>query len=115
MKFYELELNGRTVKFRLTTNDCMVIEKTFGKSILEYVQGMSMTTIATLIRYMVRSSIPNYSEKDAMTLVDELIDAGYTLSTIIDNIILEALSVSGFMSQEELAEMRAETAEKKKK
>ena len=56
MKYYEIELNGETVKFRLTSNDCMVIEKKTGKNIAEYVQEMSMTTIINLLMYMRRSS-----------------------------------------------------------
>lgn len=107
MKYYEIELNDRTVKFRLTSNDCIVIEKMSGKSIVEYIQNLSMTTIITLLRYMVRSSVENFSEKDAMKLYDELIDSGYTTNTIIKDIILEALAVSGFMSQEDLAQMKA--------
>ena len=102
MKYYEIELNGRTVKFRLTSNDCMVIEKVSGKSIIEYIQNLSMTTIVTLLRYMVRSSVENFSEKDAMALFNEMIDSGYTIQTIINDVILEALAVSGFMSKEDL-------------
>lgn len=107
MKFYELELNGRTVKFRLTSNDCMVIEKATGKSILEYVQNLSITTIVNLLRYMVRSSIENFSEKDAMALFNELVDAGYTVNTILTDIIMEALAVSGFMTKEDLEAMKS--------
>lgn len=104
MKFYELELEGETLKFRLTSNDCMVIEKFSGKSILEYVQSMSMTTIVTMLRYLRRSELPNYSEKDAQALYDKLVDNGYTISRIVNEIILEGLAVSGFMSREQLEE-----------
>lgn len=106
MKYYELELNGRTVKFRLTSNDCMVIEKSTGKSIIEYIQNMSMTTIITLLKFMVRSSVTNFSEKDATDLFNELIDSDYTIATIVNDILLEALAVSGFMSKEELDKIK---------
>lgn len=106
MKFYELELEGETLKFRLTSNDCMVIEKFSGKSVIEYVQAMSMTTIITMLRYMRRSSEPNFSEKDAQTLYDKLIDNGYTISSIVNDIILEGLAVSGFMSKEQAEEAK---------
>jgi len=106
MKYYEIELEGETIKFRLTSNDCMVIEKTTGMSVLEYIQRMSVTTIVNLLKYMVRSSVPNYSEKDAMELYNKLIDNGYTISTIIEDIIMEALVVSGFMTSEELNKMK---------
>lgn len=106
MKYYELELNERTVKFRLTSNDCMVIEKSTGKSIIEYIQNMSMTTIITLLKFMVRSSVANFSEKDATDLFNELIDSDYTIATIVNDILLEALAVSGFMSKEELDKIK---------
>ena len=106
MKFYELELEGETLKFRFTSNDCMVIEKFSGNSIIEYVQTMSMTTIVTMLRYMRRSAEPNFSEKDAQNLYDKLIDNGYTISTIVNEIILEGLAVSGFMSKEKAEEAK---------
>ena len=102
MKFYELELEGETLKFRLTSNDCMVIEKFSGKSILEYVQNMSMTMVITMLRYMRRSSVDNFSEKDAQQLFDKFVDNGYTIARIVNEVILEGLVVSGFMSKEEL-------------
>lgn len=105
MRFYELELNGETIKFRLTSNDCMVIESKTGKNIAEYVQEMSMTTIINLLMYMRRSDVPNFSQKDATELYDKLIDNGYTLETIVSNILLEGLCVSGFMSKADLENM----------
>lgn len=102
MKYYELELNGRTIKMRLTSNDCMVIEKKYGKSVLAFIQDMSITTIVSLLHYMVRSSDKNFSEQGASELFDELIDAGYTLTDIMNDIILEALIVSGFMKKEDI-------------
>ena len=112
MKFYEIEVNGVTYKLRLTSNDCMVIEKFSGMSILDYIQNLSMTTIINLLRYMVRSSIENFSEKDASKLFNELIDEGYTIQTIVEDILMEALSVSGFMSKEELEEMKSKKDKK---
>lgn len=106
MKYYEIELNGETVKFRLTSNDCMVIEKKYGKSIIDFIQEMSITTIVSMLMYMRRSSIDNFSEKDASKLFDELIDEGYTIEKIVNDIILEALAVSGFMTKEELQKMK---------
>lgn len=102
MKFYELELNGEIIKFRLTSNDCMVIEKKTNMSIIDYVQNMSMTTIIDLLMYMRRSEVANFSQKDASELFDKLVDNGYTMAEIITDVILEALVVSGFMKKEDL-------------
>ena len=112
MKYYELEVKGETYKLRLTSNDCMVIEKFSGKSILDYIQNLSVTTIVTLLRYMVRSSIENFSEKDASNLYNDLIDEGYTIQTIVEDVLMEALSISGFMSKEDLEEMKSNKEKK---
>ena len=115
MKYYELELNGRTVKFRLTSGDCMAIEKSSGKAITNFVGELSMSSIITLLRYMVRSSQSNFNQEDASALYDELVDAGYTLETIINDIIMEALAVSGFMSKADLNKIRDVKEEIKEK
>lgn len=107
MKYFELEVKGEIYKLRLTSNDCMIIEKKTGMSIIDYIQNMSITTIISLLRYMVGSNIPNFNDKDASKLYDELIDEGYTLKKIIDDVIMETLVVSGFLAKEEMEEMRA--------
>ena len=106
MKFYELELNGETIKFRLTSNDCMTIEKSSGKPFTDYMSELSMTTVITLLRYMRRSDINNFSMEDASNLYDKLIDNGYTLETIVSDIIMEALIVSGFMKKDEVSKIK---------
>lgn len=106
MKFYELELNGETIKLRLTSNDCMVIEKKSGMAITEYIQNLSITTIVNLLMYMRRSEIPNFNEKQASELFDKLIDNDYTIEKIANDVLMEALAVSGFMTKEQLEEMK---------
>lgn len=102
MKYYEIELNGETLKFRLTSNDCMAIEKMSGKPFGDYISEMSMTTVITLLKYMRRSSVLNFSENEASELFDKLIDNGYDLEGIISDIIMETLVVSGFMKKADL-------------
>lgn len=113
MKYYEFELNGRTIKLRLTANDCMVIEKKTGKKLLDYMQDYSITTVIALLMYMIRSSVPNFSEKDAGALYDELIDSEQygTLENILFNVIYEGLVVSGFLKKEDLTAMKEAKAE----
>lgn len=114
MKFYELELNGETLKFRLTSNDCMTIEKQTGKSFADYISEMSMTTVVTLLRYMRRSDVNNFNQEDASDLYDKLIDNGYTLETIISDIIMETLVISGFMKKADLEAIKGVKEEMKK-
>ena len=108
MKYYEFELEGETIKLRLTSNDCMEIEKKTGVKLLDYIQDYSMQTIITLLMYMRRSSIPNYSIKDASILYDKLIDSEEygSMENIIYNVIFEGLVVSGFLKKEELEKIK---------
>lgn len=115
MKYYEFELEGETIKLRLTSNDCIEIEKKTGVKLLDYIQDYSMQTIVTLLMYMRRSSIPNYSIKDASELYDKLIDSeDYgSMEKIIYDVIFEGLVVSGFLKKEDLEAIKETQAEKK--
>lgn len=119
MKFYEYEyttFNGetKTLKLRLVSSDMKTIEKTTKTKLLDYVADYSITAITNLLRYMSRPAIPNFSEKDAESLYDELVDSGLTIENIVQDIIMETLVVSGFMKKEELDEVK-ETAKERKK
>lgn len=118
MKFYELDLNGQTIKLRLKSADSVVIEKKTGVKLLDFIQDYSITAVITMLTYLRRSDVPNFSEKEAYDLYDELVDNGYTLEKIMYDVIFEALVVSGFLSKGELEEMKVakeKTQEKKKK
>ena len=115
MKFYELELNGETIKFRLTSNDCVTIEKQSGKPFTEFMATMDMTTVLTLLRYMRRSSQHDFSMEDAGQLYDKLVDNGYALEDIISKVIMEALVVSGFMKKTDLETIKDVKEEMKEK
>lgn len=116
MRSYELELNGETLNLRLASADCVEIEKKTGKRLLDLIQDYSITTIVMFLKYMLKANKPNISDKDAYSIYDQLIDNGYTLKTILTDVIYEGLVVSGFLSKEELDEMKAEvtTPEKMK-
>lgn len=111
MKFYELDLNGEIIKFRLSSADCLEIEEKYKCKMLDYIRDYSHTTILTLLRYLRKSSEPNFSIKNACELMDKLIDNGYTLEKVLYDVIYEALVVSGFLTKEELEETKKETTE----
>ncbi len=115
MKYYEIELNGEIIKLRLTSSDSMAIEKKTGVKLLDYIQDYAITTIITLLMYMRRSEVPNFSEKDATLLYDKFIDNGYTMKDILYDVLFEALAVSGFLSQEELKEIKTQVRDNSKK
>ena len=111
MKFYEYEyttFNGetKTLKLRLVSSDMKIIERKTGKSLIDYVSNPTITMITTILMYMNRPTIPNFSEKDAEALYDELVDSGLTLEEIYTDIIMETLVTSGFMKKEDLDKMK---------
>lgn len=106
MKFYELELNGEIIKLRLSSADCVEIEKNYKCKMLDYIRDYSHTTILTLLRYLRKSDDKSFSLNNACELMDKLIDNGYTLEKILYEIIYEALVVSGFLTKEELEETK---------
>lgn len=118
MKFYEYEYETfdgekKILKLRLVSSDMKLIEKLTGTSLLDYVSNPTITMMTTMLRYMSRPNIPNFGEKDADKLYDELVDAGLTMENIYLDIIMETLVVSGFMKKEELDEMKNKTSEEK--
>ena len=116
---YTYTFNGKELKLRLTSGECIEIENATKKSILEYVQEESMTMMCTLLRYMVKEidgvEQKNFSLKNATALFDELIDSGLTLKQILMDVIYETLVVSGFLEEEEWAEMKAAQTHASKK
>lgn len=115
MKYFEVELNGEVIKLRLTSSDCVEIEKKTGKSILDIIDEYSITTIVMFLKYMRRSELPQFSDKDAYELYDKLIDNGYTMERIVFDVVYEALCVSGFFKKEKLVELKKEIQEIDKK
>ncbi len=115
MKYFELDLNGESLKFRLTSAHALEIEKSRNVKLLDLMQDYAMTSIITLLTYLRKSSVPSFNEKQATVLYDELVNNGYTLERVLDEIIFEALVVSGFLSEQDLSEMRTERERLKSK
>jgi hypothetical protein len=114
MKYFEFELNGETIKLRLTTENSQLIEKKTGKGLFDLVQEINVSNIVTLLMYLRRGEVPQFSEKDTFALCDKLIDNGYTYERIMMEVIFEALVVSGFLSKEQLEEAKTLKEEVKK-
>lgn len=119
MKYTYIMKNGKEIKLRLTSGECIEIENITKKSILEYIQEESMTMMCTLLRYMVKEingeEQRNFSLKNAQALFDELVDSGLTLKQILMDIIYETLVVSGFLEKEDWEEMKTAQTNASKK
>lgn len=102
--------NGKELKLRLTSGECIEIENATKKSILNYIQEESMTMMCTLLRYMIKEvngeKPNNFSFKNAQDLFDELVDDGMTLKQILMDVIYETLVESGFLEREDWEEMK---------
>lgn len=119
MKYTYTMSNGKELKLRLTSGECIEIENATRKSILEYIQEESMTMMCTLLRYMVKEvngeEQKNFSLRNAQALFDELVDSGLTLKQILMDIIYETLVVSGFLEKEDWEEMKTAQTNASKK
>lgn len=111
--------NGKELKLRLTSGECIEIENATKKSILNYIQEESMTMMCTLLRYMVKEingeKPNNFSFKNAQDLFDELVDDGMTLKQILMDVIYETLVESGFLEREDWEEMKTAQTKASKK
>lgn len=119
MKYnYKLK-NGKELKLRLTSGECIEIETASKKSILDYVSEESMTMMCTLLKYMVKEidgeEQRNFSYKNAQTLFDEMVDNGMTLKQILMDVIYETLVESGFLEREDWEEMKTAQTQASKK
>ena len=119
MKYTYTMSNGKELKLRLTSGECIEIENATRKSILEYIQEESMTMMCTLLRHMVKEingeEQRNFSLKNAQMLFDELVDSGMTLKQILMDVIYETLVVSGFLEKEDWEEMKTAQTNASKK
>lgn len=106
MRYHTIELEGEEIEFRLASADCVEIEKKTGMAMQEYIQKVSNTTCVNLLKYMRRSKVPAFSEKDANALYDKLIDNDYSLEQIYMDIIFPTCVVSGLLTQSNLDDLR---------
>ena len=119
MKYTYTMSNGKELKLRLTSGECIEIENITKKPILEYLQEESITMMCTLLRYEVKEingeEQKNFSLRNAQALFDELVDSGMTVKQILMDIIYETLVVSGFLEKESWEEMKTAQTNASKK
>ena len=106
--YKDSEGNQKEIGLRLSSMDCENIEKQFNCTLLDFVQQGSVSSIVTMLFYMRKGSGETFTKNMAYNLYDELVDSGYTMMDILDKVIWEGLVVSGVMSADDLANIRAE-------
>jgi hypothetical protein len=115
MKCYEKEINGKIERFRLTSKESMAIEEEVQMPLINYVQIESVKTCVKLLQHMKRFENPDYSLENAQNLYDSLVDNGLTYKQIFQDIIIETLVASGFLSEEEWQETKKNIEEMRTK
>ena len=107
MKYFTCELNGEEINLRLTSQDSIKIEETYKTKLLDYIQDYSIKTIVNLLRYMRRGAgDKSFSQDDAEKFFDDLVDSGYAIQTILEDIIMPTCQVSGLLTQSDLQMIR---------
>lgn len=105
----------KELRLRLTSGDAIELENTKKKGILEIVQEESMSSIISVLRYLIKWENKQFSFQDAQKLYDELIDSGMSMKSVLLDVIYESLVVSGFLEKDRWEEMKKayEKVEKK--
>lgn len=104
----DAEGNEKEIAMRLISSDCEKIEKAYNCTLLDYVQQGSVTSIVTLLQHMRAGAGESFTRNMAHNFYDELVDNGYTIETILMDIIYETLVVSGVISREDLEGIKAD-------
>lgn len=106
--YKDSEGNEKEVGLRLTSMDCENIEKQYNCSLINYVQQTSITSLITLLMYMRKGAGETFTKNQAYSFYDELVDSGYTIESMLMEIIYPALVVSGVLSEEDFKEIKEE-------
>lgn len=105
VRCHTVTVNGVEMGFRLTSADAVKMESKTKKSLFELIQDSSITNICFMLRYLRKgadASCSNMSEDDSYKLFDKLADNGYAIETMLTEIILPALTVSGLLTKSDL-------------
>ena len=103
MKYHTIDLNGKEYNFRLTVNDIESIERKLNVKILDYIQDYSIITTVHLLQKMWKHEDGHAtSHEEAAELFEELVDNGWALQDIAQNIVWQTCVVSGLLRQSDL-------------
>lgn len=103
MKYFTINLEDKEVDLRLTSEDCLKIEKNYNVKLLDYIQDYSITTIINLLRYMLQGGKgETISQNEAQKFFDELVDNDWAIENIVSDIIMPTCQVSGLLTKSDL-------------
>ena len=112
MKCFTFELNGNEINMRLRSEDAIKIESTYKTKLLDYIQDYAITTIVNLFRFMRKGGGEKaFSQEDAMKFYDELVDDGWAIQKMIEDIIMPTCEASGLLTASDLQKIREKKEE----
>ena len=112
MRCFTFELNGKEINMRLRSEDAIKIEKTYNTKLLDYIQDYAVTTIINLFRFMRKGGGEQaFSQEDAQKFYDELVDEGWAIQGMIENIIMPTCEASGLLTKSDLQKIMEKKAE----
>ena len=114
MRYYTIDLNGNEVNLRLTSEDCLKIEKNYNINLFDYIRESSITSIVNLLRYMLQGGKgQTISQTEAQKFFDDLVDNNWKVENIVMDIIMPTAEVSGLLTQSDLDLMKEEVEKQK--
>ncbi len=103
MRYHTIELNGRELNFRLTADEMESIEKKLNVKLLDFMQDYSITATLYMLQTMWKKEDgKKASHQEAVDLFDELVDDGWALRKICEDIIWKTCVVSGLLTESDL-------------
>ena len=103
MKTFAFKIDETEYELRLKSSDAIKIESLYKVKLLDYIQDYSITTLVTLLRYMLKGGMnKEVTEKEAYEFYDKLVDNNYAIETILEEIILPACEASGLLTKSDL-------------
>jgi len=100
LPYAELNAGGKIYLLRLTALSAVRLEERLGMSVYEAVgKTDEMKIISELLYALIEGLKPEFSLRDAYSVIDEYVSGGGTLRSLV-NVIAEALKISGFFGQD---------------
>ena len=106
MRNYSIEIDGKEIEFRLTSEDMVKLEEKNHVKIIDYIRDYSFTNIITLLMYMRKGVEKNFTKEDAYRLFDELADHDMSMETILKDIIYPTCQISGLLTKSDLTKIQ---------
>lgn len=112
MLYTEFKVKDKELKLRLTTRDCVSLEKKLGRNPLDDIMAVekgklpTITYIVAVLHASLQKYQNGYTEEKVYDLFDDYINEGGSLIDLME-VITEIFKVSGFFKEPEIAQKQA--------